>query len=623
MNRISIGDLIEARKRNWFSHKDIEKDTEWVEAVCLQITAEGNEHLARELQTNPELLIELTFTIVDKEEDTVPFFLNVVQEDFMQKFNSCLWEYENGLRNSMGFLILKGRQQGFTSLITALQLAYSMLRKNFTGMTIADNADNTHTIFEDKAKYPYNNLPQNFKPTEKYNNRQELHFKKLNSRWRISTAGNKEVGRSKTLRFFHGSEAAFWASISKVMTGLGQSLTKKSIKILESTANGFNEFQQLFSEAVEGENNWIPCFYEWWRTPEYKMEFVSEFQKNKFIEDIETSEKGIFKTCKWLIGFAGLSYEQLHWYYDKWLDLKDLLPQEYPNTPEEAFIATGTMVFDTKKLIERKAELRKFYEENPPTRGKISFEYDENLQIILNDTIRFIECDNGNIWLYEKPVLGYPYCLGGDIAEGGIDFSSGIVTNNITGNEAAVWHDHMDTDMYAKEMYCLGWLYNKALIGIENNYDKHPTKELQRLKYPNLYYRENVDSITKQKIEKYGFLTTSNTRPILIDKLIELVRDNVHLINHLKEIEEMLVFIRNDNGKPCAMDGEHDDLVLGRGISEMVREQGKRTVIVETEEPKGYYHLQELVMLGYRKSQIKRMVKQGKIILIGGSLDNY
>jgi hypothetical protein len=298
-----------------------------------------------------------------------------------------------------------------------------------------------------------------------------------------------------------------------------------------------------------------------------------------------------------------------------------MLPQEYPNTPEEAFIATGKQVFDQEKLVRRKAELKKYYEEYPPTRGKISFEYDENLQIILTDTIRFIECDNGNIWMYEPPNKGYPYCLGGDIAEGGLDFSSGHVVNNITGNEAAVWHDHMDTDMYAKEMYCLGWLYNKALIGIEVNFDKHPTKELQRLKYPNLYFRESIDSVTRDKLQKYGFLTGSNTRPILVDKLIELVRDNIHLINHIQEIEEMLVFVRNEQGKPCAMEGKHDDLVMGRGITECIRTQGKLRVDITTEEKKGYYHFQELIMEGYTRMQIKRMAKQGKIILIGGIPD--
>lgn len=507
----------------------------------------------------------------------------------------------------------------FTSFITAFQLACSMTRKNFTGMTIADNSDNTHTIFEDKAKYPYNNLPDNLKPTEKYNNRQELHFATLNSRWRISTAGNKEVGRSKTIRFFHGSEAGFWDSIRKVMVGLGQSLSKKSIKILESTANGVNEYKKLWDDAIKSENNWIPLFFEWWKTPEYTQNFSSATQKDEFVQKITNANDDtstIFGKLKWLSGYANLTYEQLFWYYLKYKDLGDMLPQEYPCTAHEAFIATGSNVFDTEKLYKRVAELEKHYAINPPKRGKISYVYDSDLQVILLDSIKFIECANGNLTIYETPKNGFPYVIGGDIAEGGIDYSSAHVINNITGNEAAVFHERIDTDLYAKEMFCLGYLYNKALIGIEVNFDKHPIKELQRLRYPNIYYRETIDSITSEKQQKYGFVTTSNTRPILIDKLIELVRDNVNLINHIDELREMLVFVRDEKTrKPQAAEGEHDDLVMGRGISEMVRGQQTVRAVEAIEDIKGVYHYQELIMMGWKPHQIKRAMKNAKTIV--------
>ncbi len=970
MERITIPALIESRKRRWNEHHDIEQDTEWVESVCEKITSEGSYELIQELKDNPEYLIELTFLIVDKEEETVPFFFNTVQKKFLVVFNETKHDFELGRTTSINFLILKGRQQGFTSLITALQLSYSMLHKNFTGMTIADNADNTHTIFEDKAKYPYNHLPESMKPTEKYNNRQELHFANLNARWRISTAGNKEVGRSKTIRFFHGcihkdslvltsnnttkkmedviigdmvitssgeyapvtnkwdmgkkqtfevktwlsnetvkmtaehkvltldgykkceelttkdwiavpkkefensikyiefqkprtrshiypkrkikldykfgfaigyylaeghinknltrvefashkdetyiytvhevtkifgkckhlynetnrarhiydsrefayilneicgrteekhlpewiyetnkefakgviagyfagdgsktsekwsrtratcvlesisrgmkllicsvynvvpslhyypdknrygiktkpvwvlgvhgdvseeihsqigvstnnnrrkwinkykydnnnlyvkikeiskaeeehvydievghddhnfltpigivsnSEAAFWDSIRKVMTGLGQSLTKKSIKILESTANGFNEFKELWDEAEAGENNWKALFFEWWETPEYKLEFTSDFQKKEFIEKINSSSGGIYKTIKWLRGYANLSYEQLFWYYDKWLELKDLLQQEYPNTAEEAFIATGSQIFDTEKLHKRKAELKKAYEVSPPLKGVISFEYDEELQIILTDTIKFIETPMGNVTVYEKPIAGYPYVGAGDIAEGGVDFSAGVFLNNNTGNEACVLHGKFDTDVFAKQMFALGWWYNKALLAIEVNFDRHPTKELQRLKYPSMYYRESIDTITKEKQQKYGWFTSSASRPLLVDTLIILVRDNIEQINDIGLIDEMTVFVRDASGKPAAMVGKHDDLIMARGIAECMRSQQK-VQVVEVKEPlKGIWHYQELIMNGWKPYEIKKALNEASDIMV-------
>ena len=131
----------------------------------------------------------------------------------------------------------------FTSFITAYQLACTITHKNFSGFTIADCNDNTHSIFEDKAKFPYGNLPDVLKPSEKYNNRKEMQFDKINSKWRIATA-SKDIGRSKTINFLHGSEAAFWdVLISDVQSAIGEALTKDSIQIYESTANGYNEFQ--------------------------------------------------------------------------------------------------------------------------------------------------------------------------------------------------------------------------------------------------------------------------------------------------------------------------------------------------------------------------------------------
>ena len=65
--------------------------------------------------------------------------------------------------------------------------------KNFSGYTIADNADNTENIFADKAKYYFDNLPGKIKPSVKYSNRKEFDFSKqdgggMNSKWRSSNS---------------------------------------------------------------------------------------------------------------------------------------------------------------------------------------------------------------------------------------------------------------------------------------------------------------------------------------------------------------------------------------------------------------------------------------------------
>ena len=259
--------LIERRKAKWKELKSIDYDKKLRRAIAGQIIT--SEQLLAEIKKNPEKLIELEFVVVDKEQRTTPFFFNEVQRDFIERLNAAIKDFEEGLIQDISILILKGRQQGFTTLVTAYQLATSILNRNFQGFTLADVADNSEAIFQNKAKFPYMQLPDILKPTEKFNNRRQLLFEKINSSWEVDTA-TKDVGRSRTISFFHGSECAFWQQgIAPIQAGLGQAFTKNCIKVYESTANGYNDYQTMWESGAH-----INCFYEWWRTPEYMLSLI-------------------------------------------------------------------------------------------------------------------------------------------------------------------------------------------------------------------------------------------------------------------------------------------------------------------------------------------------------------
>jgi len=564
-------EILQKRKELWKQHGDIELDREYTEAIAKHLVSEEGEVLRKEVQNNPEYLIEMCFVIVNKKLQTVPFFLNDVQQSFIADLKQAIEDYQQGKRVHLKFLILKGRQQGFTVVITAYQLAYSITRKNFSGFTLADSADNTETIFEDKAKFPYNNMPKLIKPTEKYNTRRELLFEKLNSKWRVATAGNKDVGRSKTINFFHGSEAAFWDNIKKVLAGLGQALTKDSIQILESTANGYNEFRDLW----EDKNNWENKFYEWWLTSEYRQDFESKDAEHVFIKEVQNSSEWINKRCKWLLEFYNLEWQQLYWYFNKWRDLKELIKQEYPCTPDEAFLASGRCVFDVETIIARKEYLKRLYKKQKPLRGYFNFQWNnaETKDYIKDDTIKFVPNDEGYITIYEDVQSKYPYVLGGDTKGEGSDFFSGTVINNITGNRCAILHGDLDPDTYAHQIYCLGKYYNYALVGIEVNFDIYPIKELQRLRYMRQYTRVQFDRKTEKQQEKYGWKTDGNTRPMIIDNQIILIRDNIELFNDIKFLDECLTFIYDKDGRPDHESNKNDDILFSDMIAQAIRSQ--------------------------------------------------
>ncbi len=552
--------LINKRCERWGKTHDIEFDRQLREAIADSLL--DDPVLRREVKKNPEKLIELLFVVVDKEKKTMPFFFNEVQRDFISRLNKAIDDYKKGLIPEISILILKGRQQGFTTLITAYQLSCCILNRNFEGFTLADESSNAETIFQNKAKFPYSQIPECLKPTEKFNNKRQLLFEKLNSSWSVDTA-TKTVGRSRTVNFFHGSECAFWRDgVAVIQSALGEALTKDCIKVQESTANGFNDFQEMWDS---GEH--INCFYEWWRTPEYRISFYSDEQRGEFIHRIENDREWIGERMRWLRD-KGLELEQIYWYankYDKLLD-KDLIKQEYPCTPEEAFLLSGKPVFDVAAIMRRLIEIPK-----PLFRGYFAYDYDG----IKITNIRFVKDRGGYIKIYALPnsPAFTKYCIGGDTAGDGSDLFTAHILDAKTGRQVAVMSHKLDPDQYAKQMCCLGKYYGNALISIEANYDTFPIRELQRLGYDNQYVRMDVDEYTGKKKKKFGFRTDKLTRPTIISNLIEIVRDHPDLINDEETLRELLRIVKNEEGRIEAPAGGHDDHMMGLAIAHEARGQ--------------------------------------------------
>ena len=116
--------LIAKRKEKWISTWSIEQDRKLREAIANEIVSD--KALLAEVRQKPEKLIELVFVVVDKNQKTMPFFLNEVQKDFIERLNKAIEDYEKGLIPEISLLVLKGRQQGFTTLVTAYQLSCSI-----------------------------------------------------------------------------------------------------------------------------------------------------------------------------------------------------------------------------------------------------------------------------------------------------------------------------------------------------------------------------------------------------------------------------------------------------------------------------------------------------------------
>jgi phage terminase large subunit len=97
--------------------------------------------------------------------------------------------------------------------------------------------------------------------------------------------------------------------------------------------------------------------------------------------------------------------------------------------------------------------------------------------------------------------------------------------------------------------------------------------ELQRLGYMKQYAREAQDTYTGKTEKRFGFKTTSLTRPTIISRLIEIVREHCDTINDKDTLEELLTIIRNEKGRIEAPEGGHDDMMMGLAIAHHIRDQ--------------------------------------------------
>lgn len=170
----------------------------------------------------------------------------------------------------------------------------------------------------------------------------------------------------------------------------------------------------------------------------------------------------------------------------------------------------GKTVFDARAIQKRLEQPLK-----PLKTGYFTYDYDGNR--ITN--IQWVTDREGYIKLYDVPRHSF-YAIGGDTAGDGSDYFTGHVIDARTGQQVAVLRHQFDADQYTRQMYCLGKHYREALIGIEANFDTYPIRELQRLGYPKQYVREAADTYTGRTEKRFGFKTTSVTRPAILSRLI-------------------------------------------------------------------------------------------------------
>ncbi len=510
------------------------------------------------MSINTKKYIEKYIKIRNKAGDVVNFVLNEPQLKLYNIIKNLKQE-----NKPIRIIILKARQMGFSTLTESIFFKETATKFNVNTGIITHKDEATNNLFN-ISKRMYDFLPLEMKPSLKNSNAKELVFDNekgtgLKSKIKCMTAGSKGTGRSDTLNNLHISEFAFWPGDKKAtLNGLLQAVPNlpNTMVIIESTANGYEYFKEIWDKAVKKENDFIPLFVGWNELDEYKMPYT-DFELTEEEQEIKNK--------------YNLSLEQITW--RRWC-LKnncggdvDLFKQEYPINPFEAFLSTGASVFNKEIIANRIAELQ---DKKPIKKGSFLYTYQD--ETISN--IEWLDDSNGYITIYEEPKKGYPYVIGGDTAGEGSDMYIGQVIDNTNDNQVAILEQELAEDIYTFQMYCLGMYYNKALMGIETNFSTYPVMKLGELNYPNQYIRKEApDRYTGNLTKSYGFLTTKKTRPNLFAILVKMVRDNIDKINDINTLTEMITIIKNEKGKPEAQKGYHDDHTMALGIAYSISDE--------------------------------------------------
>ena len=248
------------------------------------------------------------FKIVNKEQKAVPFNMQPAQ-------HSLNWH----MQFYRELLILKARKMGFSSDALGIATTKFIMGKNEKCVSMSFETEAAHKQLS-RAKYYIKSYEEinGIKLDFKYNSKNTMAlegriendqgaYDYYQNILQVGTFGNSSFGRGDDISFLHLTEVSL-ADLVQLMAGVGEACLPGAFKLLETTANGFNSYKSTWDSAVLNENSFAALFYSpYW---EYDKEYVDKKRR----------------------------------------DLGRLGPQEFPLTPEEAFLTSGELYFDTLSL---------------------------------------------------------------------------------------------------------------------------------------------------------------------------------------------------------------------------------------------------------------------------------
>ena len=465
-------------------------------------------------------------------------------------------------------------QIGFTTLSLAYMLYSACTKPDTNYIIMTHHASVSKSLFV-KLKKMYVSLPRDkypIFPKTLLNNRDELYLDN-GSRIIIATAQGEDAISGNSFQLIHLSEMAKYPTdvqeeiIATCIPALAKN--ESSAIIIESTAYGYNTYQEMFMKALrDKESVWKAHFYSW-LAKAYEKQFKHTFDeaeswfkinnqgRRMTYEDLEHDEKVLRDKY-------GATYRQLMFrrYYIQTNSLEKFR-REFPTSPDEAFMETSKSVFDNNKIIER------LHHVIPPLETKDVY---DKLPDVLKPYV------NKNLFIYHLPKPKMRMFAGVDVSSGqGGDYSTMSIFDADGQQVASFYANNIAVYRFAEIVDALGKFFNYAFICVERNSYGLPLLERLRKDYGylNLLKQKVFDQRGKRKMQ-LGFQTTNVTKPIIINDMKEMFELGLINIECIRTLEEMKIY-QEKNGKMGNKKGanNHDDLVIAVAMTCQAMKQAK------------------------------------------------
>jgi hypothetical protein len=411
-------------------------------------------------------------------------------------------------------IVLKSRQLGISTLSAAYSLWLMIFHKDKNVLALATTQATARNLVT-KVIFMYDQLPKWLRLPSVEKNKLSLRLK--NGSRIAAKSSNADAARSEAVSLLLIDEAAFIDNIDETFTAAQQTLATGGQCLALSTPNGVgNWFHLTWEKAVTQENSFCPIRLPWTVHPERD---------------------------------------------EKWREQQDsdLGPRMAGQECDCDFLASGDTVFEPEDM----GYYEQTYEKEPMERRGV----------------------DGNLWVWEQADYSKSYMVCADVARGdSTDYSAFHVFDIDNCVQVAEYKGKISPKDFGNVLVAIAAEYNDALLVVENaNIGWATIEQVMEREYRNLYYSPtNQMDTVESYMHKYerdklvpGFTMSMRTRPLVIAKMIEYVREKSVTFQSKRLLQEMRVFIWK-NGKAQAQDRYNDDLVMSCASALYVRDTALR-----------------------------------------------